>query len=179
MTVGAQTRPGAYVNGRDEAMNGDEDGMKRRFRRGPDHGREDMGRPEEASGRRGLAGDAGFGLVEALIAFVILAVGLLAVAGIALSVAAQTQGAASTTARSLAGQQVLEVTATSDFDAVPVGSKDTTISVGDRSLTVTRTVDQPTPRTKKVTVVIPGTGDESDETMITYMHQSLDAPSAP
>lgn len=152
--------------------------MTTRSPRGPGHGRKGVGRSEKAPGR-GLDGDAGFGLVEALIAFVILAVGLMAVAGIALSVAAQTHGAASTTAQSLAGQQVLEVTVTSDFSAVAVGSKDTTISVGDRSYTVTRTVEQPNPRTKKVTVVVPGTSDQPDETMLTYMHQSLSAPSAP
>lgn len=152
--------------------------MTTRSPTGPGHGRKGEGRPEEAPGG-GLDGDVGFGLVEALIAFVILAVGLLAVAGIALSVAAQTQGAASTTAQSLAGQQVLEVTATSDFSAVAVGSKDTTVSMGDRTFTVTRTVDQPNSRTKKITVLVPGSGDQADETMITYIHQSLGTPSAP
>jgi Tfp pilus assembly protein PilV len=160
-------------------MDGDEDGMKRRNPRGPDRGRTGPGRPGAPPDGEGPADDAGFGLVEALIAFVILAVGLLAVAGIALSVAAQTRGAASTTAQSLAGQQVLEVTATSDFGAVAVGTKDTSVTVGNRTFTVTRTVDQPSARTKKITVQVPGSGDQSDEAMITYMHQSLGAPSAP
>lgn len=148
--------------------------------RGPSNRTE---RAREAAGRRGgglgVEGHAGFGLVEALIAFVILAVGLLAVAGIALSVAAQTQGAASTTAQSLAGQQVLEVTASANFSAVPTGTTDTTVTVGNRSFTVTRTVEQPTPRTKEVTVEVPGSGDQSDEVMVTYLHQPFSLPLAP
>ncbi|MFW6193739.1 MAG: type IV pilus modification PilV family protein [Gemmatimonadota bacterium] len=125
------------------------------------------------------SGAAGFGLVEALIAFVILAVGLLAVAGIALSVAAQTRGAASTTAQSLAGQQVLEVTATSDYGDVPVGEKDTTVTVGNRSYTITRVVEQPSVGTKKVTVQIPGDSEQSSDVMITYIHQQSSAPPPP
>lgn len=137
------------------------------------------GRSEREHGADGFAGDAGFGLVEALIAFVILAVGLMAVAGIALSVAAQTQGAASTTAQSLAAQQVLEVTATAPFGSVPATTTDTTVTVGNRTFTVTRTVEQPTSRTKKVTVEVPGSGDQGGEIMITYMHQSTSPPMSP
>lgn len=123
--------------------------------------------------------ERGFGLVEALIAFVILSVGLLAIGGIALSVAAQTRGAAGTTARALAGQQVLEVAATSDFSEVTVGTTDTTMTVGNRSITVTRVVEQPSVGTKKVTVRIPDASGGSSEVMVTYLHRPKSAPHGP
>lgn len=169
-------RRDAGASGRDEPKNGDEDAMERRSATGPDPGRKAT---ERSDGGPAFASDAGFGLVEALIAFVILAVGLLAVAGIALSVAAQTRGAAATTAQSLAAQQVLEVTATAEYSAVSVGQQDTTVTVGNRTFTVTRTVEQPTPRTKRVIVEVPGSRDQSDETMITYLHQSTSLPPFP
>lgn len=120
---------------------------------------------------------AGFGLVEALIAFVILSVGLLAIAGIALSVAAQTHDAAYVTDQDMAAQQVLEVTATSQFSSVPAGTSDTTVSVGGNSYTVTRTVTQVSPRTKKVQVDVPGQPGEADETMVTYLYAPRGLPS--
>lgn len=117
-------------------------------------------------------GQAGFGLVEALIAFIILSVGLLAIGGIALSVAAQTRDAAYVTDQDLAAQQVLEVTATSDFSSVPTGTSDTTVSVGQNSYTVTRTVTQVTPRTKEIQVDVPGQPGEAEETMVTYLYDA-------
>lgn len=151
---------------------------RRRSRR-PDPPPETAGRSDGTHLVDGPGGDAGFGLVEALIAFVILAVGLMAVAGIALSVAAQTRGAASTTARSLAGQQVLEVTASASYSSVPAGTKDTTITVGNRSFTVTRTVEQTSSTTKKVTVEVPDSEDQSTDTMVTYLAAPRGLPPAP
>lgn len=127
------------------------------------------GEPGDGARRRS---EGGFGLVEALIAFVILAVGLLAIGGIALSVAAQTRDAAVTTDQNLAAQQVLEITATSSFTAVPTGTKDTTISVGGDDYTVTRTVTQTSAGAKKITVQVPGNGIEEDEKLVTYLHDS-------
>lgn len=159
------------MNGTNETTRGQDDGERRRRRPIPGAATPLDGEP--------AAGQGGFGLVEALIAFVILAVGLLAIAGIALSVAAQTQGAAGTTARSLAGQQVLEVTASAGYGGVAVGTTDTTIAVGNRTFTVTRTVEQPTIGTKKVTVQVPDGGDASYETMVTYLSQPQNAPLPP
>lgn len=123
--------------------------------------------------------EGGFGLVEALVAFVVLAVGLLAVAGIALSVAAQTRDAAFVTDRDLAAHQVLEVAATAGYARLSPGTKDTTVTVGTTVYTVTRTVEQASPRTRKVTVQIPGRGDEGGEIMTTFLHAPRALPSPP
>lgn len=135
-------------------------------------------RTREAARWRDRLPEAGFGLVEALIAFVLLAIGLLAVAGIALSVAAQTQDASYTTDQDQAAQQVLEVTETAGYSSVPVGTKDTTVSVGDFSYQVTRTVSQVNPRTKRVTVEVPGQGDDPDEQMVTHVYDRRTPPSS-
>lgn len=136
---------------------------------------------ERGDGGTGIPSpEAGFGLIEALIAFLILAVGLMAVAGIALSVAAQTRDAAYTTDQDQAAQQVLEIMATADYSSVTAGgTSDTTVSVGGRNYAVTRTVTQVNPRTKRVKVTVPGQGDDPSETMVTYVTQPRTPPSSP
>lgn len=135
------------------------------------------------AGEGGAPGDvhpeAGFGLVEALIAAVILAIGLLAIAGIALGVASQTQAAAYTTDQDLAGQQLLEVTSVGGYGAVPAGTKDTTVTIGSTSFSVTRTVTQLAPGVKRVEVTVPGRGRHPEETMMTYLHLQKPPPASP
>lgn len=140
-----------------------------------------VGAERTASGRGPTPDDpeAGFGLVEALIAAVILAVGLLAIAGIALGVASQTQSAAYTTDQDMAGQQVLEVTSVGGYTSVPTGSKDTTVVVGNSSFTVTRTVTQVAAGVKRVEVQVPGRGQRPPDTMMTYLHQPRMPPASP
>ena len=144
-------------------------------------GRAGEARPRErVDGERPPAGpEAGFGLVEVLIAAVVLAVGLLAVAGIALGVAAQTQGAALATDQALAGQQVLEVSVVGGYAALPTGTKDTTVALGDAGYRVTRTVTQVGTRLKRVEVRMPGRGASPEESMMTYLHRPEPAPPAP
>ena len=134
-----------------------------------------------ASGRGPTPADpeAGFGLVEALIAAVILAVGLLAIAGIALGVASQTQSAAYTTDQDMAGQQVLEVTSVGGYGAVPSGTKDTTVTIGSSSFTVTRVVTQVASGVKRVEVQMPGRGQRPPDTMMTYLHLEKSPPPSP
>ena len=117
--------------------------------------------------------EEGFGLVEALIALIILAVGLLAIAGITLSVSAQARAGVDTTAQVLAGQQVLEAMVEEGYGNVP--TTDTTVTVGNRTFTVSRSVTATGTRWQEIEVQVQGTGDRPAETLVTRLH----APRAP
>lgn len=114
--------------------------------------------------------DGGFGLVEALIAFVLLAVGMLAIAGIALSTAAQTRTASDVTQQALATQQAMEIWMTTPFSEVPTGTKDTTVSIDGRGFTVTRSVAQIGPRVKEIEATAAGEGDVRQRTMVSRLN---------
>lgn len=126
----------------------------------------------DASGRAPWPdrGEAGFGLVEALIAFVLLAVGMLAIAGLALSTAAQTRTASDVTQQALATQQAMEVWTTSGYHQVPTGTKDTTVSIAGRQFTVTRSVSQIAPRVKEIRASVGGAGTQDQRTIVSRLH---------
>lgn len=123
------------------------------------------------SGREARA-EGGFGLVEALIAFVLLAVGMLAIAGLALSTAAQTRTATDVTQQALATQQAMEVWTTSGYSQVPTGTKDTTISLAGREFTVTRSVSQIAPRVKEIEASVEGAGSDDQRTIVSRLHDA-------
>lgn len=126
-----------------------------------------------------FGGQDGFGLVEALVALVILAVGLLALAGLTLVVARQTSVAAAETDQALAAQQVLEVMIDAGFGAYPNGTDDTTVVVGDRSVTVTRIVGPAGSGVQEIGVVVPALGQASEATFTTRIHRKRSLPSSP
>lgn len=126
---------------------------------------------EDAPRPAGASGEAGFGLVEALIAAILLSVGLLAVGGIALSVASQTRSAAIRTDQTLAGQQVLEATLSQSYADIGSGQQDTTVTVGGRTYQVTRAVTNAGTGMKEVEVVVSGEGSVSAATFRTRVHQ--------
>lgn len=126
---------------------------------------------EDAPRPAGASGEAGFGLVEALIAAILLSVGLLAVGGIALSVASQTRSAAIRTDQTLAGQQVLEATLSQSYADIGSGQQDTTVTVGGRTYQVTRAVTNAGTGMKEVEVVVSGEGSVSAVTFRTRVHQ--------
>lgn len=132
-------------------------------------------RPErrpDGPARPEVEAEGGFGLVEALIAFVLLAVGMLAIAGIALSTAAQTRSASDVTQQALASQQAMEVWLTTPFSEVPTGGKDTTVSVAGRDYTVRRVVSVIGPRVKEIEVSVPGEGSEAQRTLVSRLRQA-------
>lgn len=133
------------------------------------------GRPERRSPSP-LASEKGFGLVEALIALIILSVGLLAIAGIALSVSAQTRAGVDTTAQVMAGQQVLEAMVQQGYGNVSTG--DTTVRVGNRAFTVGRSVTASGVRWQEVEARVEATGDRPARTLTTRLHARRAPPTS-
>lgn len=122
-------------------------------------------------------GQEGFGLIELLIAITILAIGLMAVAGIALAVASQTRLATYQTDQALAAQEVLERMQAKGY----ASATDTTenLSFGNRSYTVTVTVTQPSSRVKEVAAQVSGIGPLNSRTFTTRLYQPRQLPAAP
>ena len=114
--------------------------------------------------------EAGFGLVEALIAAILLSVGLLAVGGIALYVAGQTRSAGIRTDQTMAGQQVLEATVNKAYADIGTGAADTTVTVGGRDYQITRSVTAMGGTMKEVEVVVSGAGNVGSTTFRTRVH---------
>ncbi len=119
--------------------------------------------------------EEGFGLVEVLIAVVILAFGLLALAGVSLSTAHQTRGAAYDTDQAMAAQQIMDAMA-QNYAGVAVGSSDTTVTVAGRSYTVSRTVTQAATKLKSVQLVVTGATGVTPDTFVTRLHAPVTLP---
>jgi Tfp pilus assembly protein PilV len=132
-------------------------------------------RPERRSAPP-LASEKGFGLVEALVALIILSVGLLAIAGIALSVSAQTRAGVDTTAQVIAGQQVLETMVQQGYGNVSTG--DTTVRVGHRTFTVGRSITASGVRWQEVEARVESTGDRPAQTLTTRLHARRAPPTS-
>lgn len=126
--------------------------------------------------RSRLESESGFGLVEALIALIILSVGLLAVAGIALSVSAQARAGVNTTGQVLAGQQVLEAMVQAGYGNVP--TNDTTVTVGNRTFTVSRSITASGTRWEEIQVEVEGIGEQPAETLVTRLHAPRTPPTS-
>jgi type IV pilus modification protein PilV len=120
--------------------------------------------------------EEGFGLVEVLIAVVILAFGLLAIAGMSMSTAGQTRGAAYDTDRAMAAQQIMDAMA-QDYDVAVVGTSDTTVTVAGRSYTVARTVTQTSSKLKSVQLVVTSSFTAVPDTFLTRVHKPSALPS--
>ncbi len=136
---------------------------------------DERGRPERRSPPP-LDSETGFGLVEALIALIILSVGLLAIAGIALSVSAQTRAGVDTTAQVMAGQQVLEAMVQQGYGNVSTG--DTTVAVGSRTFTVSRSITASGARWQEVEARVEATGDQSAQRLTTRLHARRAPPTS-
>jgi hypothetical protein len=94
----------------------------------------------------------GFGLYEALVALTLLAVGLLAIAGLVRSVAQHMEWARATGESALVAQQLLEE-ALADTAASSAPLADT-IWVGTRGYAILRLIDPIDPRLQRVRVIL-------------------------
>lgn len=130
--------------------------------------------PRTVAGR--WTDDSGIGLVEVLIALVILSFGLLSVAGISLSVGAQTRWATWETDQSLVAQEVLERVQSEGYDNAESGTE--TVSIGNRGYDVTREVDDVANRVKEVRVSI-SSEHAAERVFITRVYKPRPLPPPP
>lgn len=100
----------------------------------------------------------GFGLVEVLVALIILSVGLLGVGGLALVASQHTTRASTRTGQEIAAQSVLEEFVRQGYaeleDETTSGPSDTTVSVKGISYTVTKDVEQVSFRVRRLVVEV-------------------------
>lgn len=143
--------------------------------RGPGGRRAAVGTPGGGAGRA-ASSEAGFGLVEVLVALTILAVGLLAVAGLTWGVARQTREAAVRTEQTLAARQVLEAMIDRGYAALDPGTTDTTLVVGERSYTVSRVVTLEGADLKRLAAVVPPTAGVGGHTFATLLNRDRSLP---
>ena len=120
--------------------------------------------------------EAGFGLVEVLVALTILTVGLVAVAGLTWGVARQTREAAIRTEQTFAARQVLEAMVDRGYEGLDVGASDTTLAVGGHSYTVRRTVEQEGTDLKRLSATVPATAGVRGRTYATLLSRDPELP---
>lgn len=124
-----------------------------------------------------LTGEAGFGLVEALVAVVVFAIGMLAVAGIALHVGQLATLTAVASDQTMAAEQTFDVLREEDFDVV--GSGTGTLQVGSHAYSIERSVTQLSSDTKEVVAVVSGVGPIRPDTFRTVLHRATGYPTSP
>jgi prepilin-type N-terminal cleavage/methylation domain-containing protein len=121
-----------------------------------------------------IADERGFGLVEALIALTILAIGLVAVCGLSLATAAQARIANWRTRQATAAQIVLEDVQKDGWDSAV--SRADTVSLSGHDYTVTIGVTDISSRVKQVTVVVRGVGDMDSRIFTTRLYKPRPLP---
>lgn len=131
-------------------------------------------RPETPGG--GPGGEAGFGLAEALVAIMVMAVGLLAVAGITLAVAQQSRASSYTTEQTMVGQEMLEFQLDQGYAGLTPGTSDTAVQVDSRTYDVEVTVSDVGPRTRRVDLSIAGQENTSPVTLSSLVHRPRSVP---
>lgn len=126
--------------------------------------------------------EAGFSLVELLVAAVILGVGLMAIAGLSAGVGELTRRSTVETEQTVAGLQVLEHMVTEPFGTYPRGAgaiADTTLTVSDRFYTVSRAVFPVTSRVDSLRVIVEGALGFGPDTFRTRKYDRLPPPTNP
>lgn len=117
--------------------------------------------------------EAGLTLIEVLIAVMVLAVGLLAVAGMAGAVASETQMGGNVTGQTAAGQDVLEELRMRDFahaDLAPGTEEARHVTVASRTYTVTYEVSTVIAgELREVAAVVEATRDLPPDTLSTLV----------
>lgn len=125
--------------------------------------------------REHIKGEAGFGLVEALIAAIVLAIGLLAVAGLSMTTAGHERLARWQSDQAMAAQLALARAYQQDFDSVSSGSTD--IDVGEHRYRVTLAVTDISARVKQVDAAVSGVGPLESKTFSTRLYARRQLPS--
>lgn len=127
--------------------------------------------------RAAAANRDGFGLVEVLVAAIILSFGLLAVAGLSVSTAGQGRLARWQTDQALAAQLALAEAYQADFDSVASGTSD--VDVGEHTYRVKLSVTDVSGRVKQVDAAIAGVGPLDSRTFSTRLYAPRPAETLP
>ena len=120
--------------------------------------------------------DAGFGLVEVLVAVTILTMGLLAVAGLGWGVARQAREAAIRTEQTIAARQVLDALKDRGYAELAPGTSDTTLVVGERRYTVRRTVSAEGTELKRLSAAVSAAAGVPGRTYATLLGRDRKLP---
>lgn len=126
-------------------------------------------------GRTRMADD-GFGLLEAVVAILVFGVGLLAVAGLTLSVAGQSRASTYRTEQTMVAQEVLEYQLDRGYAGLAAGTSDTTVAMASRAYDVRVVVTEEGPRAKKVELTVTGFEDTSPTSVSSLVHRPRDIP---
>lgn len=127
--------------------------------------------------RARLTGEAGFGLVEALVAVVVFAVGMLAVAGVALQVGQLATLTTVASDQTMAAEQTFDALREGDFDVM--GSGTGALQVGNQTYSIERDVTQLSSDTKEVVAVVSGVDPIRPDTFRTVLHRPTGYPAGP
>lgn len=125
--------------------------------------------------REGRRAERGFGLVEALVALVVLTVGMLGVAGLSAGVAEQTRRSAWETEQALVAQQLMDSIRRAGYAAATDGAD--TLAMGGVEWAAAWAVSQASPGLKRVDVDVDGRGEMGDRTYTARLHQPTALPS--
>ena len=124
-----------------------------------------------------VRGQRGFGLVEAIVAIMVFAVGMLAVAGLALSAGQLTAQSSFRTDQTFAADQVFGALRQADFSTVTDGTR--TIQVGAHAYTVDVSVTTVSTDLKDVEAVVAGAGNVGPDTFRTTLYRPDSYPTSP
>ena len=127
--------------------------------------------------RERLRDDSGLGLIEVIIAMIILSIGMMAIAGISLQVGTQNKLSTFQTDQSLAAQQVMESLQRQGYAAAVSGTD--TVTVGNRVYTVTRSVSTAAARVKLVQLTVQSSNGVTARTFAGRIYQTRQLPIAP
>lgn len=129
---------------------------------------------------RRAADTSGLGLIEVLIAVVLLAVGIMAMTGVSLSVAAQNRLSTWETDQALAAQLVMERLHGSGYGYASLASGTATVAIGNRTYVVNRLVTSPAPRVKNVRLTVISTaGRVGSRSFVSRIYSNRQLPPKP
>ncbi len=124
--------------------------------------------------RAKIRSDEGFGIVETLIAFTILVIGLLAVSGLTLASSTQARVADRWNDVATAGQIAIEMVQFRGYDSAT--NRTDTVSVSGKDYPVTLTVTSISSRVREVQAVVDASGPASMRTFTARVHRPRSLP---
>lgn len=125
---------------------------------------------------RRFRGEDGFGLIEAMIAITVFAVGLIALAGMTLTVAGQSRAATYTTEQTMVAQDLLESELSDGYAGLAPGARDTTVDLDARTYSARIVIDDVGPRARRVRVRVSGFEDIDPATLTSLVHEPRSVP---